>query len=671
MSAAFLLSLLVRLTVVLAWPKFPNCPVSSLIQPEIDHLAPYPIFYEPSIFPASEEANDTSLVPKTSATCNCRIFADQEQEWRGKESLWATRVNEKHQDGLPGACANSFCPVEDVNIAHAFETTHWPYKAHALCALKSAKNKMHSRKLTTVTRKKKVVNVIAFGGSMTHGGYLTGETCFDLKYEASLKRPFASFGLHYDPKLIYCTWFGRLMQWMNLEFSEAVDLRFYNLAEGGTNSDVMSGMVSTRLRKEKIVLSSNDIVFLDHSCNDYSITGTSGIEKLVRSIYRECSSLNDRPTMIMMEQLSRLGGPPSYLIPYRRVAEYYSLPLFSYADTIRQPTSGEKNLYGLIGTYMLHAPWHAHMYLADVLSRYLVELMDTACQGLPSSMINQEHTGSRVMNYSEYLASIDTLSGTKSGVYGIGIEHAGDNGFGRHRLIMPEEPLSKELVKGESVTCSAHTPFTMMVEAENNFTPPNVTEFEAGLTEWTEYADHHSVAGWIMVATEGGGRGGGVVDLDLVFPLKNKICHINEYANGSSCISSNTGRGRGRGSYISVHTAAAAAAAAAEYPRVGLRIQHLITYKDAGTANVFLCGADIGSIDTLIKQRISITHMFDYELLKTDIERCNSLSADGSQRNITITHNGLLDPDTRAASIAGNHKVKIMHMHMCTLSNNA
>eukprot|EP00600_Ochromonadales_sp_CCMP1393_P015059 CAMPEP_0174995928 /NCGR_PEP_ID=MMETSP0005-20121125/110_1 /TAXON_ID=420556 /ORGANISM="Ochromonas sp., Strain CCMP1393" /LENGTH=544 /DNA_ID=CAMNT_0016250277 /DNA_START=84 /DNA_END=1719 /DNA_ORIENTATION=- len=465
-----------------------NCPTSSIIETANDHLLPYPIFYNHT-FVSSDILNitDSSLLSKEHKSYHCVIHGEQDPPMKDDTNAWGTRIN-KQREGL---CVSPLCPVNDDNIKSVFSQLNWRFRADGLCNLKSIATSHQSQNQDrghSSSMSKPEIQVLVFGGSMTVGQYCMHD-CIEKDFQSDLGLPLSLLREEYNTSQLYCTWFGHLMRWMVHQFGHLVDFRFHNLAISGTGSKVMSSEVHILLLDRNITLGKNDLVFLDHSCNDLA-QNTEGVEMLIRSLLRECNGVSARPTIIQMEQFPH--DMRVYKDSYRPLAQHYQLLLFSYASAIQNEQSSRKpvakdlyfwqlsknmghlhydrnDLFDLIGSYQRHPPWHTHILIADMLGRFLMEIMDKSCTGESSAFIDKNSTVLPPMPI----------------------------GINDERL---EAPYSKALTD-ESLVCDTTRPYISLYQANNFIQPKNTSSYESHYqNEWLEYADYHMVSGWIMTA---------------------------------------------------------------------------------------------------------------------------------------------------------------------------
>ncbi|KAJ1438865.1 hypothetical protein B484DRAFT_444282 [Ochromonadaceae sp. CCMP2298] len=622
------------------------CKVSSLIDKQQDHLLPYPIFYEAALLAPSELIADASLVPASSKTYECDIRREVEENYRGNRNLWGTRIN----DQVRGVCVPNICPVDHRALNLSWSALNWPYRADAVCAL--AKNrdvgdvgnrairrtpardrhdkrtrrrtqgqeKGHRPQRHTQTQAR--VNVVVFGGSMTRGEDILLD-CVQPDHHSVY--PANLVQLSYAPERPLCPWFARLMGWMAHTFGADHDLRFYNLAIGGTSSMEMSEEVQISLLSAGITLSGSDIVFLDHSCNEQN---GIGLEPLIRNIYREVATVADRPSIIVMEQY----WTGKYAEDYRKIAEYYHLPIFSHRNVVRElggngfgaqgeelvqreqgmhgteaqrvREQGMARVFGMYQEYQLHVPWHAHLYIADLLALYLSDMMDRCSLRSPSP--NNPFPKAVMIPHPPSDAS------PSEGALPKPLYNLRTYGF-TCKVMLPQD---------------TESPFLLLSRANATLTPANLEKFESTLTTWTEYVDYHHSSGWIMNSAQtSSGR-----DRTLSFPLEKPLPRWDEAAP----------------------------------PRLGLRVVYLQTYRNAGVFDILFCGNKVARVDVMVGSQfnllVSIPRTFHYKLEREDLQHCQNLH--GVAPSVSLLHDGRVYD---RASTRFDCKVKIMQVSVCVL----
>ena len=369
-----------------------GCLVSSLIDTKNADVWSYPEFY----FPIYNENTSTSFVD-ASSVYNCSstsknlllsshqrifIFDDQPVMKGWIEQLY---IRHNHQDTF---CVNGICPLDRKNTLASWDMLDWNFSADALCQLGESLK-------TSPTRLEKLkVKIIGLGGSMTYGhGSLSYCCASNSDLSCDMKNTLDSSAL--DNNKWYCSWFGFLKKWFVHTFQN-IEFEFHMLAIGGTNSFVMATEVDMLLSKRDIQLTHNDIVIFDFSCNDSGGTTSSPTESLVRAIYRTVEREEDKPTVIIMEQLTFPGDEAvnHHYSGYRVAAEYYHLPVYSHYEIASHPlNSHQEKFYSLLEASELHIPWHGHLLIADEFALWLAQLIDYKCPQTSSSRVPPEQSG--------------------------------------------------------------------------------------------------------------------------------------------------------------------------------------------------------------------------------------------------------------------------------------
>ena len=441
------------------------CPVSSLITQNVttykSDAHPYPEFYFPQIY-------DIKLTLPTSypqQNCNSNglyMLSGHREVGFSDTSLenWIVELWKRHGNQTAmSKCVFNMCPLVSENVASAWRVIQWNFSADAICHLGETNN-MKSQSNTKV-------QVLLFGGSMTVGNDAVGGCCSSKSPLSTCDNTFDHIHSHLKNDYWYCFWFGYLARWFIHAFPN-INFEFHNLALAGHSSSVMSTEVATLLSSRNIKLTKNDIVMLDHSCNDLGDGG--GLELLVREIYRNCHSFD--PTIIIVEQLPKPND--LYYIKYRELAAYYGLPYFSHREIILNPTAAQKPLFSGISSMPLHPPWHVHMLIADGFARWINELIEYKC--------NPNLTRPLYINSSSHLI-------VKSPV---NVHHA----VKRYGAI---KPLYGQFDQFGHFRCNKSIEMLIDSTPNSSFVPPDLQEFEKTIRGWTIYRDYEKKPpGWII-----------------------------------------------------------------------------------------------------------------------------------------------------------------------------
>lgn len=407
-----------------------ECHASSLINTSEDGVLPYPDMYF-----SSEQ-----LTSHSNSSYPCVSFL------KGSYANIASRrsvVRRSITIPLRHTCYPDLCPMHSSDVDASLSAMNWSVSAQALCALDQGVAK--------------TVRVVVFGGSMTKALDIAGSCCHPSLGQPNCIREHSS-QLRSDR--YYCNWVGIYSRWLRSRFP-LIDFQVLNLAQNGMASDMMAREATMYMSMlENMTLTSNDIVLLDHSCNDNYFINVDGIEMLVRQILLYAKT---PPTIILMEQWmhgsnwTRRNEKPApsdkfYIKHYRAVAQHYHLPIFSYYELIwsKGMRTRKKNLSDILTSYEFHAPWHAHMFIADALSGFTLRLLDRCKQ-------EQEY-----------------------------------------RQPMRKLPLPiSSMTQFTGTMCNATEPPIVVYAPTNPSRPRDLKKFERSLTGWTEFPDYHNLSGWI------------------------------------------------------------------------------------------------------------------------------------------------------------------------------
>ena len=161
---------------------------------------------------------------------------------------------------------------------------------------------------------------------------------------------------------------------------------------------------------------------------------------------------------------------PSYgwVSEYRRLAQYYKLPVFSYNEVLWDAAGlSDRKRLDLLETlkaYELHSPWHAHLFISDIMAGYLESVIRSHCHPPTSGM---------------------TLSGVGKVL--------------NDKSTMPR-PTNPAMGVLEHRQCNLTAGWVLHAEPSGALRPSNITHFELTLKGWTQYVDHSDVPGWIINA---------------------------------------------------------------------------------------------------------------------------------------------------------------------------
>lgn len=403
-----------------------NCPVSSLLHTSIDGIHTYPI----DIFDKPLHSNFIKLAKHNKSLT---------------ELIYKCSSTEGFQDHPIVHSCPEFkirCPVFDKYVDIAMnKTKQWP-SLHNLCSVYES----FSDPSTTI-------NVIIIGGSTTMGSFSQGCCCSQqLNSNCNISSNFID-EICYNNRI--CTWSRYLYKF--LKSSSLGKVNYVNLAQGGYTSVYMAENILMDLKLKGIQeLTSNDIVFIDHSVNDGMIfTSKSkhadliiGLENLIYRLFHY-SKRNNWPSIILLEQwpfvnqyVSLESSPMSqpfmnrdtdYDDAYIKVAKKYKLPLWSYRDVVWSDDDGlfayEKERWREFKEYLQffhnkdyknhHFPWFIHLYYADLIGSLMNYQFNTCSE---NSIATRSHDDmnltclSEVDDFRVYSRENKFCSATKPGL---------------------------------------------------------------------------------------------------------------------------------------------------------------------------------------------------------------------------------------------------------------
>lgn len=175
--------------------------------------------------------------------------------------------------------------------------------------------------------------------------------------------------------------------------STAIEL--HNLAQHGYTSKMMSEFVQDYLQKAQIIepLTSNDIVFIDHSVNDDSKVDTQqGLESLIRT-FLTLSKVNSPVNIVILAAYPELFKRRDWMEMYSAITNHYKLPLWSFNDVANSPVT--INTQNSIYQYMLwhtnHPSWHIHLFLADLYAQIMTNQFNE-CKALWTADMYNDHS---------------------------------------------------------------------------------------------------------------------------------------------------------------------------------------------------------------------------------------------------------------------------------------
>ncbi len=621
------------------------CP-SKMLAFAADNRLSYPIFYYPELFQSTKndegqyvsEKNLENIAVTYKCDTSCRGGALTNREFHEKHNPlgldWIEQVNSDgtaNRNNSKIVCVDfkegyRRCPARKELVDVAWKVLHqWPYRANAICALGKRNNSISKDieklgKVVERTKIKKKVNIILFGGSKALGHdslcckpsllklqnlHEKGDKpkCFEGSDADRLFQQLKPLNISRD---MSCAWSFYFMYWLEKTYGSMNDFRFYNLASPGCNSQVMAGDIHALLENENIKITEDDVVILDHSANDYSISNGVGPEMLIRGIYQ--NSLG-KPTILLVED--QYNG--QYFKFYREIATHYKLPLFSFHDIQLSFPKEEKNLFTLFTSYPLHAPFHFHMYLGDLMSRFVFEMVNFECHNITGSSSLLNPVTSDFKAFKENGSSFDDIPPVFYKETAKRMQHECHHKASyliQRSASHAVDPTHQERISADtdlrnySNNIGSHADHSHRVSA-------SVAAFEMNLTTWTEFVDFKETAGWIINTNADKNK------WDLVFPFQ--LPKVTAFAGNSN-----------------------------GYPgaEFGLHLKYLTTYSKAGSIDIIVCKEKIDTVDALIgggwrstdEKRISVPTWAYFEISPAVINACLKLNV--TERNVTLRYLG-------------------------------
>lgn len=357
---------------------------------------------------------DSSARTPTERSYNCLAYESKELDSHVNIILHSERMINYT---CPEPKSTNICPVSANHQANFLKTKHpKPINNSTFC---SWANKLQcgSNSPSSANTKKKRVNVIVLGGSVAMGFGAFGCCCTDSKchnttnecradysYSRSIAAPHLTVRGDWElvPTSYGCAWSGRLVRWLNRRYSDALGVTFVlrNLAEGSANSQHTSHVLAKDLKSASLQLSSQDLIFLDHSFNDIGFQGklsegpSSGMEMLLRKIFMLSSSL---PAVILLESYPYLY-PERNRLMYDRLAEHYTLLHWSMrpvVESLAKPGSADSKswdeyvrLHHLCFTD-IHMSWHLHLFLSELMAHGFQTAMEECSRHCDGPTISQ------------------------------------------------------------------------------------------------------------------------------------------------------------------------------------------------------------------------------------------------------------------------------------------
>lgn len=342
------------------------CPVASLINTSIDGLYSYPI----DIF----DINHYQLLNSTSHLYQCSSNTEEP-------------FPSKHY------CSSSltYCPISwNQLITSRYKSIS--YSKHSLWYIYNI--------LTNQSINNETIRIIILGGSATLGmgnsGCCCDETldikCSNIRYNKQRCKSYQS-----EEYSITCQWSNYLYKYLYITYPYH-SIEIYNLAHGGYSSDTMSENIIDKLYEYKIYeLYSSDIIFIDHSTNDATLTKDqlhyqhlmNGLDNLIYKLLL-ISKTYLWPSIILLEtypypqnNFTKMKDFYNYEYDYTKaydiIAMKYHLPIWSLRDILwlTYNTSLSSMIYiqylqhhHTKGLYY-HPTWYHHLYQSDLYSSLL------------------------------------------------------------------------------------------------------------------------------------------------------------------------------------------------------------------------------------------------------------------------------------------------------------
>ena len=619
-----------------------HCSVSSQYNTPIDHYYRYPMemFPEGSLSFLSE--------PPLYYECSSR------------------NLHDKSDDIIKCVIDQTLCPITHENLKTAVQMIDWDQNVEALHHINRIK--LHSSLL-----KESKVNVIFLGGSMTHGS-LTLSACI-CHYAIDHRCP----KRNHKPIDSECNWPTMLSSWFIKKFPE-INFNFLNFARTGFTSMTMADTFDDFMRKTSpgLRLTSKDIIFIDHSVNDYFQSKTQieqGMEYLIRRILKyskqtiENSSMNSqnstektkeiysKPTIIVIEQfpnlktstarINSIENLPDYSTVYRSISKHYQLMFISMREVfwsyykyrnistivledsknIQEQQRGKKIRVQKTFSVRQYAKDPLKPEKQQYLDRhppwfihlYMADLIaDTLIHTMSSIMIQQSQQRHQLHTPTMGKLLYDTVDSIVSTVTTL------------PPPLSPFDELNQRI-------CDNNSPFLIDAHPNSSFTPSDLNSYEQDITVvgqagWREYIDYHDVPGWII----------------------NSLSHPTQRVL-SLPIDGTVQTG------------------------LLLKVMYLKSYQGMGKARVNICGQSITcahsalhcGIDGLYPDyetnHVSLPEVFLYRLKEQDEERCAKLPP--AERTVDFLYVVEQQGNTSSLSVRGHQKLKLISAALCTMSH--
>lgn len=476
------------------------------------------------------------------------------------------------------------------------------------------------------------IRIIAFGGSVTKGKLAGGCCCdHDLKCTATELHKICKKGYKTcrSETCNFCSWVRFIFDWMKISFP-STDILTLNLAEDGYSSKRMAGRLVEKMSIAGIKsFTSSDLVILDHSANDYSLKFTSEDGYIntdyetsktssvsMETLVREVlrNSIGTGPSMVYIDSV-RVRGDSSY--HFSRVAAHYNIHLWSFNNVVlnNQDLMNEAYVVRKSSDTFAHPFWPTHLLWADYFGAALTNEFRRCKEA-------KLFRGSSAL----MLRDVETA----------------DSGN-----VIPRLPPLID-VDAHMVNCMVGFPHIIdmnarvMIDAEidsQNTVFGNIgTCRSEPSSSWPLKADRADAYGWI---SEGPHSFNTSLQFNHLVPLHSTLRNVYSFNHSV------------------------------------LRVEYLRTYKNAGIADVFLCGELVTVIDALwteyFEKRISLPE----ELI---IIHAMNASNDGYHycgrgkdvpvvefRHRKVAREGIESFEFKEMEARGQQKVRIIGVKLCLL----
>ena len=305
-----------------------HCPLSELVQPEVDLVFSYCEYFFSEHELAAHPNRPRYVCP-----------------------LMRTKL---------ANCTLGLCPLREENLQSLVESMSWrPYQT-AICELSLSKS----------AQKPYGMNLLFFGSSFTAGSMTSGQCCTSYLSEPSKCDKYRREGEDY-----YCAWPGFFRRWLEKLFPRA-DIRTTNFGLSGYSSASTAYSLAHFLHNYTITR--RDIIFLDHSITDTILTSDAhhhvverGLETLIRALYT--MSVDGLPTIIIIDQWPHNEKSHSKTTSdiYVEIAKHYEIPIWSPKKVLHSEFA-EKNQYHFVSVLLkkfgMHPDWSYHFFMADLIS---------------------------------------------------------------------------------------------------------------------------------------------------------------------------------------------------------------------------------------------------------------------------------------------------------------